>query len=121
MKNINLQLDIDGQSEKVIMKFEINGERHKIERKLADDKDDVLSNFLRDNAEQAEDDPINNLCDEKTGFNIDETDNIVLNLSSGLLPEYLQKDEVNLLTNRYGENWFETLGYSEPIYKKPKF
>lgn len=50
-----------------------------------------------------------------------ETNNLLMNLSSGLLPEYLTKDEVELLIKRYGENWFDILGYSEPEYKKPTF
>jgi hypothetical protein len=52
---------------------------------------------------------------------IDEIDNIVLNLSAGLLPEHLSQDEVQMLTSRYGVNWFEELGYTEPLYKKPTF
>jgi hypothetical protein len=51
----------------------------------------------------------------------DETNNLLLNLADGCLPEYLTKDEVELLKNRYGENWFEDLGYKEPKYKRPKF
>lgn len=47
--------------------------------------------------------------------------NLLLNLVSGCLPEYLTKNEVNLLAKRFGENWFEKLGYKEPDYKKPKF
>ena len=38
--------------------------------------------------------------------------NILLNLS---------KDEVNILKEKYRETWFETLGYSQPKYIKPKF
>jgi len=49
----------------------------------------------------------------------DEVCNLLLNMSGGLLPEYLSKEEVLLLKNRFGENWFESLGYSEPEYKKP--
>jgi hypothetical protein len=49
----------------------------------------------------------------------DKTNNLLLNMSGGLLPEYLSKEEVLLLKNRFGENWFESLGYSEPEYKEP--
>ncbi len=52
---------------------------------------------------------------------IDEIDNIVLNLSAGLLPKNLSEDEVQMLTSRYGVNWFEELGYTEPLYEKPIF
>ena len=58
---------------------------------------------------------------ENTGFEIDEVDNIILNMSAGVLPEYLVEDEVNMLVSRYGEDWFEKLGYTEPLYKKPKY
>jgi len=58
--------------------------------------------------------------EEVENFLNDETNELLMNLSSGVLPEYLQKDEVNLLIARYGEGWFEKLGYSEPKYKKPK-
>jgi hypothetical protein len=50
-----------------------------------------------------------------------EVDNLLLNMMSGVLPEYLTEDEVELLIDEYGENWFEELGYSEPEYKKPNF
>lgn len=49
----------------------------------------------------------------------DEVENILLNMSAGLLPENLAKEEVELLVQRYGENWFEKLGYTEPAYTKP--
>ena len=52
---------------------------------------------------------------------ISEVDNIIFNLSGGLLPEYLCKDEVDLLINKYGVNWFEKLGYNETKFKKPTF
>jgi hypothetical protein len=47
--------------------------------------------------------------------------NLLLNMSDGLLPEYLSQDEVELLKEEYGENWFEELGYNELKYKKSKF
>jgi hypothetical protein len=46
--------------------------------------------------------------------------NLLLNMKSGLLPENLQEDEIKVLINQYGNNWFEILGYTEPQYKKPK-
>ena len=48
-----------------------------------------------------------------------DLDNLLLNMSSGLLPEHLRKDEINLLEKKYGKNWFAKLGYTEPDYKKP--
>ncbi len=48
-----------------------------------------------------------------------ELENLLLNMSAGLLPEYLSNDDVRLLVKKYGEDWFENLGYSEPEYKKP--
>ncbi len=50
----------------------------------------------------------------------DKTNNLLLNMSGGLLPEHLSKEEIMLLRDRFGENWFESLGYSEPEYKKPE-
>ena len=52
-------------------------------------------------------------------MNIDNTDNLLLNMSAGLLPKDLQPDEIKLLEIRYGKEWFEKLGYKEPEYKKP--
>jgi hypothetical protein len=54
-------------------------------------------------------------------WEIDDTDNLLLNMMGGLLPEYLQKDECKLLEEKFGKGWFEALGYSEPEYKKPVF
>jgi len=51
---------------------------------------------------------------------ISEVDNLLLNMSSGLLPKDLSASEVSLLESKYGENWFEKLGYSEPGYEKPQ-
>lgn len=50
-----------------------------------------------------------------------ELENLIMNMSGGLLPEYLNKDEVALLQEKYGEDWFEKMGYKEPKYKKPSF
>ena len=48
-------------------------------------------------------------------------DNLLLNMSGGLPPEYLSKNEVALMVERYGEDWLEKLGYTEPEYKKPNW
>ncbi len=53
-------------------------------------------------------------------LNMSETDNLLLNMSGGLLPEYLSKREIQLLIDKFGEDWFIELGYSEPAYNKPK-
>lgn len=45
--------------------------------------------------------------------------NIMFNLSAGLLPENLSKEEVSTLKSHYGDDWFFRLGYSEKKYKKP--
>ncbi len=52
---------------------------------------------------------------------IDDVTNLLLNMSGGLLPEDLSEEEVNMLKEKYGEDWFEELGYTEPEYRKPKF
>lgn len=46
--------------------------------------------------------------------------NLLMNMSSGLLPEHMSKQEIKMLEKEYGTNWFEKLGYSELKYKKPK-
>ena len=50
-----------------------------------------------------------------------EVENLVLNMSGGLLPENLSKTEVELLKTRYGSNWFNKLGYTEPRYRRSHF
>ena len=50
----------------------------------------------------------------------DRTVNLLLNMSGGLLPEDLQPDEVELLRSKYGENWFEELGYNDKEYRRPR-
>jgi hypothetical protein len=48
-------------------------------------------------------------------------DVLLLNMSGGLLlPKNLNEDEVNLLRDRFGPDWFAKLGYSEPEYERPK-
>lgn len=49
---------------------------------------------------------------------IDDIDNLLLNMNAGLLPKNLTKDEVELLENRYGKNWFNELGFTEPKYER---
>lgn len=56
-----------------------------------------------------------------TKFKFSEAENIVLNMSAGLLPEFLTKKEVKVLEEAYGNNWFQELGYFEPHFKKPTF
>jgi hypothetical protein len=51
---------------------------------------------------------------------IDDCTNLVLNMMSGLLPEHLTRDEVEILTKHFGSNWFTKLGYNEPEYARPK-
>lgn len=48
-----------------------------------------------------------------------ETENLLLNLASGLLPEDLTAYEVKLLENEMGPNWFEALGYDESRHARP--
>lgn len=48
-------------------------------------------------------------------------ENLLMNMHSGLLPENLSIDEVLILQNKYGQNWFAELGYTEDKYKKPVF
>jgi len=47
--------------------------------------------------------------------------NLMFNMSGGLLPENLSKDEVEILKDKHGNDWFTELGYSEPKYKRPTF
>jgi len=50
---------------------------------------------------------------------LDETDNLLLNMFSGLLPEDLSEREVTLLEGRFGKDWFEKLGYNDTDHKRP--
>jgi len=52
-------------------------------------------------------------------WNLTNLENLLLNMSSGLLPEHLSKDEVKLLEEKYGPDWFSELGYKESEYNKP--
>lgn len=50
----------------------------------------------------------------------DATNNLLLNMSGGLLPEHLSQNEINLLEQRFGKDWFHELGYNEEDgYKNP--
>jgi hypothetical protein len=47
-------------------------------------------------------------------------ENLLLNMSGGLLPKDLQPDEVRKLERVIGSNWFEKLGYTNDKYERPK-
>jgi len=49
-----------------------------------------------------------------------DLDNLLMNMSSGLLPEHLSVREIELLTEKYGDDWFDKLGYTEPQYVRPR-
>ena len=53
-------------------------------------------------------------------FDISDVENLLLNMSGGLLPKDLQPDEIKLLESKYGPDWFTKLGYTEPEYERPK-
>lgn len=50
---------------------------------------------------------------------IDKTTNILLNMNGGLLPEQLSEDEIKLLQEKFGDDWFYKLGYNDQEYKNP--
>jgi len=50
----------------------------------------------------------------------DRAFNIEMNLFSGVEPKDLQKDEIEILKRKYGENWFYELGYDDS-WEKPIF
>lgn len=52
---------------------------------------------------------------------LDDCANLMLNLAAGVRPEDLTEDEVYILKVKFGEDWFDELGYYEPEYKKPCF
>lgn len=52
---------------------------------------------------------------------MDFVDNLLLNMNGGLLPEHLTESEVLALKDKFGEDWFNVLGYNEEEYKKPEF
>lgn len=57
----------------------------------------------------------------KSPFQIDEIDNLLLNMTAGLLPKDLTESEVQLLEDRYGKDWFTELGYTEEKYDRSPF
>ena len=52
---------------------------------------------------------------------IDDVDNLLLNMKAGLLPKDLTESEVRLLEDRYGNDWFTELGYTEDDYDRSSF
>ena len=52
---------------------------------------------------------------------ISKVDKLLLNMSAGLLPVDLDKEEVDLLKERFGDNWFTELGYSDDKYERSKY
>lgn len=56
----------------------------------------------------------NSVCYDLNKIDLeDSTNNLLLNMSGGLLPEYLSEDEIQLLEKRFGQDWFHKLGYAE--------
>lgn len=51
----------------------------------------------------------------------DKVDNLLLNMTAGLLPKDLDQEEVTLLEERFGKNWFSELGYTEDKYERSKY
>lgn len=41
--------------------------------------------------------------------------------SQKLYPEVLTVDQVNLLKNKFGDDWMKELGYNKPFYNSPEF
>lgn len=54
-------------------------------------------------------------------LNIDYVDNLLLNMTAGLLPKDLTESEVSLLEERFGENWFTELGYNDWDYERSRY
>jgi hypothetical protein len=52
-------------------------------------------------------------------FDLSYLENLLLNMSAGLLPINLSRGEIEMLIEKYGPDWFEKLGYTEPEYEKP--
>jgi hypothetical protein len=52
---------------------------------------------------------------------IDEVDNLLLNMKAGLLPRDLTESEVFLLEERFGDDWFTELGYTEEKHDRSPF
>jgi hypothetical protein len=54
-------------------------------------------------------------------FTITDLDNLLIQMKAGLLPEQLDIEEVNMLREVYGINWFNELGYTEDNYNRSKY
>lgn len=53
---------------------------------------------------------------------INKFENLILNFLGGMKPQHLSEDEVDLLEENVGENWFEEMGFSDfEEYEKPDF
>jgi len=50
---------------------------------------------------------------------MDKLDNLLMNMNAGLLPENLCEDEIKILKDKYGDDWFHKLGYCDSQYKNP--
>lgn len=51
----------------------------------------------------------------------DAVENLLLNMTAGLLPADLDEEEVKLLEDRFGKNWFNELGYNDDEYERSKY
>ena len=49
---------------------------------------------------------------------LNNIDNLLLNMSAGLLPVNLSLEECKLLTDNFGSNWFIELGYNDSDYER---
>lgn len=56
---------------------------------------------------------------EQTTKIINDLNNLLLNMSAGLVPINLSKNEREILAKEFGPNWFDELGYKEPEYQRP--
>lgn len=53
---------------------------------------------------------------------ITDYENLILNLLGGAKPQHLSEEEVELLEEEHGENWFEEMGYADREgYERPNF
>jgi hypothetical protein len=61
MKNINLNLEIDGRKESLVLKLEVDGERFMVRHDIAThDGDTKFPQFLRNELEENENSKLNN-------------------------------------------------------------
>ena len=54
-------------------------------------------------------------------FTITDLDNLLIQMKAGLLPEQLDIEEVEMLKEVYGVNWFNELGYNDDTYTRSKY